>query len=789
MSRRARIAAIVAGIGTLVLIAGAAVAWVHAGDLVERRAIRLVRERYGLALSMSDARVSASGVTLHDVDLRIPDAPGFFVRLDEVTLEGSPMSMALRRLGGVSRIEVRGGEIHLRATPEVLDALVAARRRSPADGGGNVTAGRARPPVEVRGLAVEVLDEQGTLIRLLDLGADVRELAIDASVARVELGDLRGDHVQLVSARAHAVRDERWRIDRLAATEAHARWARALGDVAGAEDVRVVRRLRAVMTRAREALARGADERDDAEVGSRLDRYTTRDLEVTIDEAEIATGEGDARQRLSLHESTLRRLDRTRIGLLGHGEGEGGVEARWNLELDPEASRAEGTLRLQRMPLALVGPFMPDLPWEASMPGLVSVDVELRAEGLDRISGRGAVAIEGAAIDSPRISSTPIRDLALRIEGDGELLPREHRLVLGTARFSTGGVVATWNGRVELGAGRYRVQGSLTLPETECERAVHAIPADVLGPLSGFRMQGRIGGRLDVALDSEALDRTRLDVTVDDRCTFLQAPPEADLARFEGPFHHEVLEPDGTVFAMDTGPGTSNWASYGAISPFLVAAVLSHEDAAFFRHRGFAPWAIRDALVRNLREGRYVVGASTITMQLAKNLFLHREKTLIRKVQEVLLTWWLERSLSKERILELYLNVIEYGPSVYGIRAASNYYFDCAPAALSPVAAAFLANILPAPKRYGVPPSGSLSPGMQQRLERFLRHMAEQGRIDAETLEAALAELATFRFRSGGGSNVAHVISVDPAFEERPTDGFGDAPPNDDDFAPEAFGP
>ena len=76
----------------------------------------------------------------------------------------------------------------------------------------------------------------------------------------------------------------------------------------------------------------------------------------------------------------------------------------------------------------------------------------------------------------------------------------------------------------------------------------------------------------------------------------------------------------------------------------------------------FASWAIRDALIRNLKEGRFVLGASTISMQLTKNIFLHREKTLARKVQEVVLTWWLEHELTKDEILELYLNVIEYGP-------------------------------------------------------------------------------------------------------------------------------
>lgn len=431
-------------------------------------------------------------------------------------------------------------------------------------------------------------------------------------------------------------------------------------------------------------------------------------------------------------------------------------------------------MRVTRLPLALVGPLVPDIPWEATMPGVVSVDVEFQANGLAEVTVRGSIEVEGAALDSDRISAEPIRDLAMRIEGSGTLRPLEHHVVLGAARITTGGVALEWHGRAELGRGHLLLRGSLVMPRTSCDRAVHAIPADVLGPLTGFRLSGDLAGRIDVELNRDDLDATRLDIDVDDQCSFDVAPPEADLARFEGPFTHEVLEPDGTTFSMETGPGTANWVSYGGISPYIVDAVISHEDGAFFRHHGFAPWAIRDAVVRNLREGRYVVGASTITMQLAKNLFLHREKTLIRKVQEVLLTWWLERSLDKQRILELYLNVIEYGPSLYGIRNAARYYFGCHSSQVTPVGAAYLAIILPAPKNFGVPASGTFSDGMRSRVRHFLEHMAGQGRLSAEDMEAAAQELSVFRFRNGGGTS-AYVSapsedSLEPVNDTNPMD-------------------
>jgi len=179
--------------------------------------------------------------------------------------------------------------------------------------------------------------------------------------------------------------------------------------------------------------------------------------------------------------------------------------------------------------------------------------------------------------------------------------------------------------------------------------------------------------------------------------------------------------------------------------------VISHEDGGFYEHGGFAPWAIRDALVRNLQEGRYVVGASTISMQLAKNLYLQRDKTLSRKAQEVILTWWLENALTKEEILELYLNVIEYGPGVYGLRNAAAYYFDRPPSELSPAESAYLACMLPSPKRYHVSyERNQLTRSMKGRSRRLLEHMAKRERIGPEALAYGLSELEDFHFYHEG---------------------------------------
>jgi monofunctional biosynthetic peptidoglycan transglycosylase len=132
----------------------------------------------------------------------------------------------------------------------------------------------------------------------------------------------------------------------------------------------------------------------------------------------------------------------------------------------------------------------------------------------------------------------------------------------------------------------------------------------------------------------------------------------------------------------------------------LVLCVVNAEDAKFFHHGGF-DWAqVEDALETNFDEGGYRRGASTITMQVARNLFLWRGKSLVRKVLEVYLTWRLEQTLTKERILELYLNAAEWGPGIYGIGEASRHYFAKLPSELTLGESALLAAILPKPIRW-----------------------------------------------------------------------------------------
>ena len=155
------------------------------------------------------------------------------------------------------------------------------------------------------------------------------------------------------------------------------------------------------------------------------------------------------------------------------------------------------------------------------------------------------------------------------------------------------------------------------------------------------------------------------------------------------------------------------WVPYERISSHLKRAVVAAEDARFLDHEGFDWEAIQKALARNEKRGKVVAGASTISQQLAKNLFLSGERSWLRKGQEAAITWMLERTMTKRRILELYLNVAEWGEGVFGAEAAARYHFGVPASALLPEQAVYLAVILPSPRRYA---PGRLTPYLANRV-------------------------------------------------------------------------
>jgi monofunctional biosynthetic peptidoglycan transglycosylase len=142
------------------------------------------------------------------------------------------------------------------------------------------------------------------------------------------------------------------------------------------------------------------------------------------------------------------------------------------------------------------------------------------------------------------------------------------------------------------------------------------------------------------------------------------------------------------------------WVPYGQISVHLKRGLIAAEDSKFMQHQGFDVASIQKALEKNEKRGRIAAGGSTITQQLAKNLFLWPEKSFLRKGQEALITVMIETTWSKRRILEVYMNEIEWGTGIFGAEAAARHYFGISASELSPAQAAMLASMVPSPQYY-----------------------------------------------------------------------------------------
>ena len=199
---------------------------------------------------------------------------------------------------------------------------------------------------------------------------------------------------------------------------------------------------------------------------------------------------------------------------------------------------------------------------------------------------------------------------------------------------------------------------------------------------------------------------------------------------FASVWYWSVHDPESTAFMRtrlerlrEERPGARlayHWVPYRAISPHLKRAVIAAEDARFVQHDGFDWQGIRKAYEKNVREGEVVAGGSTITQQLAKNLLLSGERTWWRKAQEAAVTVMIELIMDKRRILELYLNVIEWGNGVFGAEAAARHHFGVSAAELGPEQAARLAAMIPSPRRYG---PGANTAYLQRRTQVLLARM------------------------------------------------------------------
>lgn len=229
-----------------------------------------------------------------------------------------------------------------------------------------------------------------------------------------------------------------------------------------------------------------------------------------------------------------------------------------------------------------------------------------------------------------------------------------------------------------------------------------SFPTGLFGTLEGMKVKGRLSYHLDFKLNDSMPDSLVFRSALRQKDFSVVDFGAVDFRKINGPFVHTPYNDGKALTSFRVGPGNPDFVPLDQISDYVKDAVNTAEDGNFYNHLGFNEEAFRQSIALNYKTKEFERGGSTISMQLVKNVFLDREKTVARKLEELLIVWLIEheRLVSKERMYEVYLNVIEWGPDIYGIGPAARFYFSKQPSELSLAESIYLASIVPSPARF-----------------------------------------------------------------------------------------
>ena len=280
---------------------------------------------------------------------------------------------------------------------------------------------------------------------------------------------------------------------------------------------------------------------------------------------------------------------------------------------------------------------------------------------------------------------------------------------------------------------------SIHKPSFPAEELFNSLPHGLFENLEGIRVAGNLS--YDFGLDADLACPDSLKFHSDlypDHFRILEYGA-TNLSKMSGEFEYTAYEDEVPVRTFPVRPSWNHFLPLDSVPQLMRMAVLQSEDGGFFYHQGFLPDAIRQAMAYDLKARRFARGGSTISMQLVKNVFLNRRKNIARKLEEALIVWLIEqnRLTSKERMFEVYLNIAEWGPRIYGLLEASEFYFKKRPSQLTLEECIYLASIIPKPKHYrtSFDANGRLKANQEGHFRLVARRMAAKGVISEEAAE------------------------------------------------------
>lgn len=249
---------------------------------------------------------------------------------------------------------------------------------------------------------------------------------------------------------------------------------------------------------------------------------------------------------------------------------------------------------------------------------------------------------------------------------------------------------------------------------TDANDFFESLPKALFFAFDGMKFKGLLNYNIRFAMDTTHLDNLEFNSALRGKNFGVVRYGTTYFPKINQSFLYDAYDGDRFVKSFWIGAENPDFVPLNGISSFLQYAVLTSEDPSFFYHKGFVEESFRESIIENIRQRRFVRGGSTISMQLVKNVFLSREKNIARKLQEALIVWLIENNniSSKERMFEIYLNAIEWGPNIYGIKQAAEFYFAKQPSQLTLAESIYLASIIPRPKyfKYNFDKEGKLKP-------------------------------------------------------------------------------
>ncbi len=745
------------------------------GPIVRNQAVRAAA-RYGANVTIDEVRPSWRGVKLYGVDVAVAEIPSSHVRFEVI-------DVAVGWSG--KRVALQGGNVVAVGSREVVVREVEQWQSRYLRGAGatSESSSQSSTEAEVVGLGLSwqnKKDQPTEAVKATDVSFARQDgkVGVSAKSAMITVGSLSvsadGGHITLVKQAQGGYR--------VAALSARALDASVvlpspqedvrLAGASPAQPADPTEKQPRAWTTARATLVQSA---------KLLDGALEQGASIKLDSLHAKVSRG--RESLNLGPGSLvvrRDSGRMLVELAPHARGQDAQSLTFSLSVPLTDAAGEIVADVQGGPL-----FLSALGIREGDFGLIDVTktslttrshVVLSADGKElRVDGQGRA--QNLSFHSRGLSDDPVTGLDVAFKLRGQMMLDGSSVRIDESEVDVGAMRVSARGTYERSPNEgHRVRADFDVPLTACQSMLDAAPKALVPRLVGMRLAGSFALKGHARFDTARVDRD-YDVGWDlsNTCRITEAPADIDASRFRKPFRRSVIGPAGERVEVESGPGTSGWVPFGAISPFMQTAVLTTEDSGFHRHGGFDMEAIRNSIRENLRKGRFVRGASTLSMQLAKNLYLDRGKTVSRKLQEVVLTTYLEQELTKDQILELYLNVVEFGPMIYGIGPAARYYFNTSATDLSLGQALYISSILPNPKQQHFVVGGEVSPGWMNFLRKLMQTANKRQWITDEELETGLRET---------------VVRGQPApkrADRPPTDAGDPAPPNGEIERPNDF--